>query len=141
MPLTSSGLFDWPDFYAVQDKILSDLAAKGAGVDGVYACPFHEKGKPPYDHGDHPARKPNPGMLLRAAHDMNIDLGRSWIVGDRAGDLGAGKNAGIKGGVHVLTGHGSREGEHQEALALAGSNYQALAARSIADVPDLIDIL
>ena len=135
------GMFGWPDFYAVQEKIFSDLAAQGAYVDGVYACPFHEKGKPPYDQGDHPARKPNPGMLLTAARDMNIDLGRSWIVGDRAGDLGAGKNAGIKGGVHVLTGHGSREGEHEEALAHGDDTYKALAARTIADVPELIDIL
>jgi len=135
------GYFDWPDFFAVQEQIFSDLAAEGAFVDAVYACPFHEKGKPPYDHADHPARKPNPGMLLKAARDMNIDLGQSWIVGDRAGDLAAGKRAGIKGGVHVLTGHGGRTGEHEQALALADSDYRALAAASIADVPTLIDLL
>ncbi len=135
------GYFGWPDFVAVQDRIFADLAALGAVVDGVYACPFHEKGKPPYDHEDHPSRKPNPGMLLAAARQMNIDLNQSWIVGDRAGDLGAGKNAGLAGGVHVLTGHGSRDGEHQEALALGDRNYRALGAPSIADVPGLIDIL
>ena len=43
------GYFGWPDFFAVQERILSDLAAEGAFVDAVYACPFHEKGKPPYD--------------------------------------------------------------------------------------------
>ncbi|HER26728.1 MAG TPA: HAD family hydrolase, partial [Rhodospirillales bacterium] len=93
------GYFGWPDFYAVQDRIFADLAAEGAFVDGVYACPFHENGKPPYDQGDHPCRKPNPGMLLGAANTMNIDLRRSWIVGDRAGDVLAGKNAGLAGGV------------------------------------------
>ncbi len=135
------GYFGWPDFFAVQDRILADLAGEGALVDGVYACPFHEKAKPPYDHANHPARKPNPGMLQTAARMMNIDLSRSWIVGDRAGDLAAGKNAGIAGGVHVLTGHGGHDGEHADALALADATYRALGAPSIAQVPELIDII
>lgn len=135
------GYFGWPEFFAVQDQIISDLAAQGAFIDGVYACPYHEKGKPPYDHGDHPSRKPNPGMLLAAARQMNIDLSRSWIIGDRAGDMAAGKNARIAGGVHVLTGHGTREGENEEARALANQNYRVHTAGSIAEVPDLIDLL
>jgi len=135
------GYFGWPEFVAVQDRIMSDLAANGAFIDGVYACPFHEKGKPPYDQGDHPARKPNPEMLLTAARQMNIDLSRSWIVGDRAGDIGAGKNAHIAGGVHVLTGHGAREGENEEARALADQTYRVHTADSIAEIPDLIDLL
>ncbi len=135
------GYFGWPDFFAVQDRIFADLAAEGAYVDGVFACPFHEKGRPPYDRADHPARKPNPGMLLAAARRMNIDLSRSWIVGDRAGDLAAGKNAGIAGGIHVLTGHGRRDGEHSEALALADAAYRTLAAPSIAEVPGLTTLV
>ncbi|NQU56190.1 MAG: HAD family hydrolase [Rhodospirillales bacterium] len=134
------GYFGWPDFFQVQSKILSDLEKRGALVDGVYACPFHDKGKPPYDIPDHPSRKPNPGMLLSAASELNLDLGRSWIVGDRAGDLEAGFNAGLAGGIHVATGHGTREGENEAALALNSKNFQAQAAHSIADTPELIDL-
>jgi len=134
------GYFDWPDFFAVQKEILSRLANDGAQVDGVYACPFHVKGKPPYDHADHPARKPNPGMIVSAAGEMNLDLSRSWIVGDRAGDLAAGANAGLAGGVQVSTGHGGQEGERKNALALASDDYQALSANSLADVCSLIDL-
>ncbi|MBT4932245.1 MAG: HAD-IIIA family hydrolase [Rhodospirillaceae bacterium] len=134
------GYFGWQDFFQVQNEILGRLTAGGAKVDGVYACPFHEKAKPPYDHPDHPSRKPNPGMLMAAAAEMNLDLGRSWIIGDRAGDLEAGLNAGIAGGVHVATGHGTREGEREAALDLKAKNFQALAASSIAEAPQLIGL-
>lgn len=134
------GYFGWDAFLAVQDKILADLADLGARIDAVYACPFHEKGQPPYDHADHPARKPNPGMLLMAAEAMPIDLGRSWIVGDRAADIEAGLNAGLRGGVHVLTGHGGRSGERYHALALQTDTFRTLGAPSIAGVPELVDL-
>jgi len=134
------GYFGWDAFLAVQERILADLAELGANIDGVYACPFHEKGQPPYDHADHPARKPNPGMLLAAAEALAIDLGRSWIVGDRAGDIEAGINAGLRGGIHVLTGHGGREGERDQALALQSDTFRTLAASSIAEVPEMVDL-
>lgn len=134
------GYFGWDAFLAVQEKILAELAELGADIDGVYACPFHEKGQPPYDHADHPARKPNPGMLLAAAGALAIDLGRSWIVGDRAADIEAGINAGLRGGVHVLTGHGGREGERDQALALQSDTFRALGALSIAEVPEVVDL-
>ena len=134
------GYFTWDDFYRVQQELISQLAKAGAHLDGVFACPFHVKGKPPYQHPDHPSRKPNPGMLNAAAESLNLDLGRSWIVGDRTGDLGAGFNANLAGGIHVASGHGSQKGEREASLALAADNFQALAATSIADVPKLIDL-
>jgi D-glycero-D-manno-heptose 1,7-bisphosphate phosphatase len=135
------GYFGWLDFIAVQDKILSRLAEKDAHVDGVFACPFHAKGKPPYDHPDHPFRKPNPGMLLAAAKGLNLNLPSSWIVGDRAGDVEAGLNAGLAGGVQVATGHGKNEGERENSLALASSKFEVLTANSIAEVSGLIGLL
>lgn len=135
------GYFGWEAFAAVQDKLLADLAALGAVIDGVFACPHHPMGNPPYGHPDHPARKPNPGMLLRAAAMLEVDLSRSWIVGDRAGDLGAGRNAGVAGGLHVLTGHGADDGERQAALALAGSGFITLIADSIAEAREKLPIL
>lgn len=134
------GYFGWPDFFRVQEKILTDLEKEGAHVDGVYACPYHIKGKAPYQHPDHPARKPNPGMLVSAAQALALDLGRSWIVGDRAGDIEAGLNAGLAGGVQVATGHGQREGERENALALASTDFQVHVADSLAQAPDLIDL-
>lgn len=125
------GYYDWPDFAAVQARIVADLAAAGARLDAVYACPFHTSGRAPYVHPDHPARKPNPGMVLRGIRDLGLDGARSWIVGDRATDLAAGRNAGLAGGLHVRTGHGTGDDEAAKALAVGTDGFTALGAPSI----------
>ena len=132
------GLYDWPDFDAVQSAMLDDLTAQGALVDGVYACSFSAKGKGGYHHDDHAWRKPNPGMLLAAAEDLNLNLSTSWIVGDRCTDLQAGLNAGLMGGMQVLTGHGSREGEREQSLALMSDAFEVYTGESIADALHMI---
>ena len=113
------GIYGWPEFAAVQRHIVERLASRGATVDAVFACPHVPRPHGPIGRRDHPDRKPNPGMLLRAAA-LGVDLATSWIVGDRAADLEAGKRAGIAGGVHVLMGIGGRPGERARALSLAG---------------------
>lgn len=134
------GYFNWDDFYQVQQEINLQLAKAGAHFDGVFACPFHVKARAPFQHPDHPSRKPNPGMLKAAAASLNLDLRRSWIVGDRKSDLVAGLKANLAGGIHVASGHGSQEGEREASLGLAAHNFQALATETIADVPKLIDL-
>lgn len=135
------GYFKWDAFVAVQERILGELAQGGAHVDGVYACPFHAKAQGVYVHDDHPARKPNPGMLTLARDQLGVDLGASWIVGDRALDLQAGRNAGCAGGVHVLTGHGSREGERDAALAVGAPDFRVEAADNLFQAKPLIPLL
>ncbi|MCW9039902.1 MAG: HAD family hydrolase [Rhodospirillales bacterium] len=134
------GYYDWEAFAQVQAKVLADLSDAGAKVDGVFACPFHKDGKPPFQHPDHPARKPNPGMLLAARELMGISLERSWIVGDRASDLKAGRNAGLAGGIHVMTGHGSDEGERDKAMATAEDGFIVHSVASIADAGAFIPL-
>ena len=70
------GYFDWPDFLAVQEKILSELENQGAFVDGVYACPYHIKGKPPYGH---PGQKAQPRHV--AGGGPGVESG-AWPVVD-----------------------------------------------------------
>lgn len=135
------GYFGWDAFVAVQTRILGDLAQGGAHVDGVFACPFHAKAQGVYVHDDHPARKPNPGMLWLARDQMGIDVSKSWIVGDRALDLQAGKNAGCAGGVHVFTGHGSKEGERAAALAVANGTFSVETAANLGEAQALIALL
>ncbi|MDP6572418.1 MAG: HAD family hydrolase [Rhodospirillales bacterium] len=132
--------FGWEAFAAVQEKIVHDLAEDGAFVDAVYACPHHGEAKAPYDHPSHPARKPNPGMLLGAVGDLGLDVARSWIIGDRAGDIEAGLRAGIAGGLHVLSGHGADSGERQAASALAGDGFRVLAGTTIADALERVPL-
>jgi D-glycero-D-manno-heptose 1,7-bisphosphate phosphatase len=80
-------------------------------------------------------------MMLMAADGLELDLARSWIIGDHASDLEAGMRAGLAGGMHVLTGHGTHHGERQAALALDGTEFQALAAQSIPDAHALVPLL
>lgn len=124
--------YDWTHFAEVQERMIADLAEGDARIDAVFACPHHEDARPPYRHPDHPARKPNPGMLLMARDALGVVLERSWIVGDRAIDVRAGRNAGLAGATHVRTGHGARLNERETALALAAPNFPVRAADSIA---------
>jgi len=125
------GYFGWAEFRAVQEAIHSAMAREGAHFDAVYACPHHRDGQGIFAHPDHPARKPNPGMLQRAAAALDIDITRSWLVGDRAGDIEAAKRAGLAGALHVLTGYG--QAERAAAMALSGPRFDVRGATSIAD--------
>jgi D-glycero-D-manno-heptose 1,7-bisphosphate phosphatase len=124
------GYYGWAEFRAVQEAIQSALAPEGAHFDAVYACPHHRDGQGAFAHPDHPARKPNPGMLQRAAMALDIDMARSWLVGDRAGDVEAASRAGLAGALHVLTGYG--QAERAAALALSGLRFDVRGAASIA---------
>ena len=125
------GFYGWDEFKAVQDAIVAALAATGAGIDAVYACAHHPQGRAAFAHPNHPARKPNPGMLLQAATDLALDLRKSWLIGDKAIDVEAAKRAGIAGALQVATGHGAAE--RRLAAALAGPTFEVRFGRSIAD--------
>jgi histidinol-phosphate phosphatase family protein len=91
---------------AVEDmhgRMCRSLARAGARIDAVYYCP-HEK-YPPCE-----CRKPQPGMLLKAARIHGIDLGQSWMVGDSDSDVEAGKSAGCKTVRLVQPGEAARGG-------------------------------
>ena len=80
----------------------------GAHLDGIYYCPHHpEHGVYPYKQTCE-CRKPHPGLIKRAKRDLEIDLTQSFMIGDKATDVEAGKRVGIKT-VFVLSGHGNEE--------------------------------
>ncbi len=133
------GYFGWREFAAVQEGIAAALGAAGARIDAVYACPHHPTGRPPYRHPDHPARKPNPGMLRRAAEALSLDLARSWLIGDRVVDIGAARAGGLAGAVHVLTGYGA--GEREAAARLEAPGFELLLCASIAEAASLLPLL
>lgn len=134
------GYYGWSDFKAVQNAIIAALATAGAIVNAVYACAHHPEGKGLLGHPNHPARKPNPGMLLQAASALALDLKSSWLVGDKADDIEAAKRAGIAGALLVATGYG--DAERERAAALASPTFEVHFGRSIADammLPNLAD--
>ena len=111
------GYCAWPDFVRVEARLTELLAAEGVRIDAVLACPFHPEGQSRYQAADHPWRKPNPGMLREAAERLNLALCDSLLVGDKASDHQAAKQAGLALGVHVLTGHGTQELPSSRAVA------------------------
>jgi D-glycero-D-manno-heptose 1,7-bisphosphate phosphatase len=123
--------YGWTEFKSVQDAIVASLASEYARFDAVYACAHHPEGKGVLAHPNHPARKPNPGMLLQAASDLALDLKSSWLVGDKFDDIEAAKRAGIAGALQVATGYG--DAEHQRAAKLASPNFEVRFGQSIAD--------
>lgn len=90
------GILTEEDFAVVNNRMLELLAEEGASVDGVYYCPYHPDGIVAEYKAESFLRKPNPGMLLKAAEEHNIDLEESWMIGDRYRDVKAGKAANCK---------------------------------------------
>ncbi len=82
----ASGLTTAQEVDSLHQRMCNALAQNGARVDAVYYCP-HEL-HPPCD-----CRKPKPGMLLEAARAHDIDLAKSWMIGDSDIDIEAGRNA------------------------------------------------
>ena len=92
----------------VHASLEATLAAGGARFDGIYYCPHHPStGEPPYRQ-DCVCRKPRPGLLHRAAADLGLDLSRSYVIGDRLGDLQLAWSVGARG-VLVKSGYGLGE--------------------------------
>ena len=84
----------------INRRMLAQIEAAGGRVDGLYLCPHT-----PADACS--CRKPQPGLLLQAAKDLDIDLSQSLLVGDALSDIQAGKAAGIPTTALVLTGLGA----------------------------------
>ena len=80
----------------IHDRLRELLAAKGATLDAIYYCPYHPDGTVPEYTKESDWQKPKPGMLLAAAQEMDIDLTRSWMIGDSDRDVEAGRSAGCK---------------------------------------------
>jgi D-glycero-D-manno-heptose 1,7-bisphosphate phosphatase len=99
------GLVEESFIHEAHDHITARLSAGSARVDGYYYCPHHPDAVREAYRRRCDCRKPAPGLLRRAAEDLEIDLTRSFVVGDRWHDLEAGAAVGASG-VLVRTGYG-----------------------------------
>ncbi len=89
----------------VHALMIKELAASGAHVDGIYICPHHPEAKEERFREKCSCRKPGIGLFERAVEEHNIDLQRSYVVGDRYSDIKAAAACQATG-VLVLTGYG-----------------------------------
>lgn len=99
-PVVARGEVSFEELEEIHSKMETLLGKEGAYLDAIYYCPHHPhkgyEGERPELKIDCDCRKPKPGMLLKAAEDFNIDLSKSWMVGDGENDIQAGINAGCK---------------------------------------------
>lgn len=86
------GYYSEKDLLMLQDSVSGMLKAHGAAIDGWSHCP-HAPG------AGCACRKPLPGMLLAAGREWDVDMGKSWMLGDRASDVRAGLAAGCRAGL------------------------------------------
>ncbi|MDR2427505.1 MAG: D-glycero-beta-D-manno-heptose 1,7-bisphosphate 7-phosphatase [Endomicrobium sp.] len=95
------GMFTEQDLQKIHERFVFLLKKAGAEIDAIYYCPHT-------DEDSCNCRKPKPGMVLQGAKDFNIDLEKSYTVGDSIRDYLLGCNTGGKG-ILVLTGHGKKQ--------------------------------
>ena len=99
------GYFNEEFVRAANDKLNEMLERRGVAIDAVYYCPHHPMYGSEGYKVDCNCRKPKPGMIDRAAADFDIDLRRSWVIGDNEPDIKLAANAGLRS-VLVRTGYG-----------------------------------
>lgn len=105
------GLVDETTIAEINARLVENIRVAGGRIDAVYVCPHA-----PEDNCS--CRKPRPGLLLRAAEDMAVELDRSILIGDAMSDIMAGQAAGVPHCYLVRTGRGRSEEKMAERLEL-----------------------
>ncbi len=99
-PVIARGEVTWEELHQIHRKMETLLGEQGAYIDDIFICPHHPDlgfpGEIPAYKIDCDCRKPKPGLLLRATEKYNIDLARSWMIGDSIQDVEAGHAAGCR---------------------------------------------
>lgn len=117
------GYYSEKDFNNLTDWMTKEFVRKGIYITKVYYCPYHfENGFGKYKKESF-FRKPNPGMILQARDEFNIDLEKSILVGDKETDIEAGINAGIKYNILVKSGHEINSGSTKAYCILESIKY------------------
>lgn len=114
------GLITHDQYLAVTAEMDRQFAREGVAFDGTYHCPEAPSvaDRTAVEHED---RKPGPGMLLRAARELGLDLGSSWMIGDMISDVLAGVNAGCRG--TILLAQSERPGDGPGAAPDHGQRF------------------
>lgn len=120
------GLLSEDGLAAVHAEMCRQLAELGVELDGLYYCPIAPTGSGLLEF-EHPDRKPGPGMLLRAARELELDVSKSWMIGDALTDILAGRNAGCASTILVRTRYGATQPVEHPAIAHLADDLAAAA--------------
>jgi D-glycero-D-manno-heptose 1,7-bisphosphate phosphatase len=123
------GLFTEEKFHTLTEWMDWSMADRGVDLDGIYYCPHHYEAGVGEFKIDCVCRKPKPGMLMDAINDLNIDVQKSILIGDKTSDIKAGLAAGVKTNYLVRTGKDITE--EGESLATAIFDNLTAIAKSI----------
>ena len=122
----AEGLFPREQMSLFNAKMMKDLAEYGIEFDAIYYSPhLPEEG--------HISYKPNCGMILRAARELNIDLSASYLIGDKVSDVLAAQKAGVKG-IMVTTGLYRRGGYRTP-------EYEALQPVTVSSLTEALELI
>lgn len=117
----------------VHAEIQRQLAEHGAKLDAIYYCPFLPDAAVEDYARDSEERKPRPGMLLRAARELDLDLSASWMIGDGARDVEAGQRAGCRT-IRIRHGDKAPHGEDADADEGVQADFTVRNLNEAADV-------
>lgn len=114
-PAVAKGMCDITDIENIHKKMETILGRRGVKLDAIYYCPHHQDRGYPQENSKYKiecnCRKPKIGMIKQAKKELNLDLSKSFIIGDSTRDILAGKNAGIKT-IGVRTGYACKDGKY-----------------------------
>lgn len=113
-PMIAKGFMTEKDVDDVHKKLETELGLKGVKIDAIYYCPHHPEkgfaGERSELKIECTCRKPAPGLFFEAKKDLNINLKKSYMIGDQTADILAGERAGCKT-ILVKTGYGGEDGK------------------------------
>ena len=109
-PVIGIGTITENNYLKLQEKILEKFKKNNIRIDATYYCPHHPKRGIGKYLKDCEFRKPKPGMLLKAANDLEINLQKSFMIGDKRSDIKAGSGVGCRT-ILVKTGYGGKGGD------------------------------
>lgn len=106
------GLLTEDTLKKIHERMVDMLSRKGAHIDEIYYCPYFVEGTVPEYSIESDLCKPEPGMLLQAADDLDLDLSACWMVGDSSRDIEAGQRSGCRT-IRIRTPHGDDVADDQ----------------------------
>jgi len=121
-PGVAKGKIDQKTSDEIERKVHQLLKENGAFVDKTYICPHHPQAVVPELKKVCDCRKPKPGLILKASEELGINLKKSIFLGDKASDVNAAKNAGVKSLIYL---HNEDESNKNEEAKRAQADFRA----------------
>lgn len=136
-PVIARGECSFEELHNIHNKLKTLLGEKGAFVDDIFYCPHHPdkgfEGEVPELKFDCECRKPKTGMIDEAVKKYNIDLSKSYMVGDSTMDLELARNAGVKS-VLVDTGFAGNDGKYDRSCDIEAKDLLDAVEKIIKDM-------